>query len=311
MRAGLLVHGLYGFYHGSGSWGALGGAAGVARLLGCDVPQLWHAIGVAEFHAAMTPEMRSVDHPSMLKDGIGWGAAVGLGAAQLAARGFTGIPSLFDAAADASQPLVASLGREYLMRDLYFKPYACCRWAHPAIDAALATARELAVDWREIACVTVHTFEAATHLTSAAPRTTEEAQFSLPWPVAAALAAGRVGADEVLEEGLGDPERQALAARIGMCVDPALEAEFPRQALAWVEIETKDGRHARSDVVRARGDPDTPLSDADLAVKFGQLTEPVLGRDKSAQLARAIYALPESTSLNLRAAKIRPRTRRR
>jgi 2-methylcitrate dehydratase PrpD len=96
MRAGRILHPLYGFYHGTGAWGPIGAASGAPRLLGCTREQTWHALGIAEFHAAMTPEMRSVDCPSMLKDGIGWGAMVGLGAALLAAHGFTGIPSLFD-----------------------------------------------------------------------------------------------------------------------------------------------------------------------------------------------------------------------
>src|SRR5919202_5333890 len=89
MRAGRILHSLYNFYHGSGAWAPIGAAAGVARLLGCGVEQTWHALGIAEFHAAMTPEMRSVEHPSMLKDGIGWGAMVGMGSALLAVHGFT------------------------------------------------------------------------------------------------------------------------------------------------------------------------------------------------------------------------------
>src|SRR5215211_2495065 len=83
MRAGRILHSLYDVYHGSGAWAPVGAAAGVARLLGCNAEQTWHALGIAEFHAAMTPEMRSVDHPSMLKDGIGWGAMVGIASGQL------------------------------------------------------------------------------------------------------------------------------------------------------------------------------------------------------------------------------------
>jgi 2-methylcitrate dehydratase PrpD len=93
MRAGRILHGLYDFYHGSGAWGPVGAAAGAARLFGCNVEEIRHTLGISEFHAPMTPEMRSVDHPSMLKDGIGWGAMAGLASAQLAGHGFTGIPS--------------------------------------------------------------------------------------------------------------------------------------------------------------------------------------------------------------------------
>src|SRR5262249_26111890 len=184
MRTGLILPPLYGFYHGTGAWGPVGGAAGAARLLGLDAERTWHALGIAEFHAGMTPEMRSVDHPSMLKDGIGWGAMTGMAAAELAVRGFTGIPSLFESGS-AGRALAGPLGRDFLIADLYFKPHACCRWAQPAVEGALEAARRLGVSTDGVARVRVHTFEAALHLRSAAPRTTEEAQFSLPWPVAA------------------------------------------------------------------------------------------------------------------------------
>src|SRR5918997_6954602 len=122
MRAGRILHSLYDIYHGSGAWAPVGAAAGVARLLNCDAEQAWHALGIAEFHAAMTPEMRSVEHPSMLKDGIGWGAMVGIASGQLAARGFSGIPALFDVTGPGTR-FIESLEDEYLILDLYFKPY--------------------------------------------------------------------------------------------------------------------------------------------------------------------------------------------
>ncbi|MGF1470583.1 MAG: MmgE/PrpD family protein [Rubrobacteraceae bacterium] len=296
LRAGLILHPLYGFYHGSGSWGPIGAAAGAARLLGCNPEEIRHALGIAEFNAAMTPEMRSVDDPSMLKDGIGWGAMTGVSSAQLAGRGFTGIPSLFDED-DSEPPLSEDLGSEYLLPGLYFKLHACCRWAQPAVEGALAAARELGVGARDIARVRVHTFEAATHLRAAAPRTTEEAQFSLPWPVACALIDGEVGPDQVQGPALEDPARRALAARIECSQDPALEEAFPAKALAWVEVEASDGSSARSEIVAAQGDAETRLSDEDLTRKFKRLVEPVLGPGRTGQLIDAIHELPRAPNL--------------
>jgi 2-methylcitrate dehydratase PrpD len=297
MRAGRILRSLYDFYHGSGAWAPIGAAAGVARLLGCSTEQTWHALGIAEFHAAMTPEMRSVRHPSMLKDGIGWGAMVGIASGQLAARGFTGIPALFDV--DGPGPhLTKSLVDEYLILDLYFKPHACCRWAQPAIEGALSAARRIGAAATDVAKVRVHTFEAATHLLSAAPRTTEEAQFSLPWPVACALIDGVVGPEQVTGESLTDPARLKLAARVEVVADPELEEAFPEQALAWVEIETTEGSRARSEILAARGDAGTPLGDKELTNKFRNLTDPVLGSDRAKQLASAVHRLPESPDLN-------------
>jgi 2-methylcitrate dehydratase PrpD len=305
MRAGRVLHALYDHYHGSGAWAPIGAAAGVARLLGCDAQQAWHALGIAEFHAAMAPEMRSVEHPSMLKDGIGWGAMVGIASGQLAARGFTGIPTLFDAGRYGAR-LTRSLGEEYLILDLYFKPYACCRWAQPAIEGALSAARRIGAIATDVARVRVHTFEAATRLRSASPRTTEEAQFSLPWPIACALIDGTVGPEQVIEEGLDDPARRKLAARVEVVADAELEEAFPEQALAWVEVETTEGRRARSEISATRGDVGTPLRDEELAEKFRGLADPVLGSDRTNRLASAIRGLPDSPNLDEISGLLRP-----
>jgi 2-methylcitrate dehydratase PrpD len=305
MRAGRILHSLYDFYHGSGAWAPVGAAAGVARLLDCGVEQAWHALGIAEFHAAMTPEMRSVDHPSMLKDGIGWGAMAGIASGQLAGRGFTGIPALFDAGYSGPH-LTESLGDEYLILDLYFKPYACCRWAQPAIEGALSAARQIGAAATDVMKVRVHTFEAATHLRTVAPRTTEEAQFSLPWPIACALIDGVVGPEQVIGESLADPAHRELAARVEVVADAELERAFPEQALAWVEIETTEGGRARSKVLAAQGDAGTRFNDTELIKKFRDLTEPVLGSDRAKKLASAIERLPEASNLDEITGLLRP-----
>jgi 2-methylcitrate dehydratase PrpD len=297
MRAGCILHLLYDFYHGSGAWAPIGAAAGAARLLGCNAEQTRHTLGIAEFHAAMTPEMRSVNHPSMLKDGIGWGAMVSIASSQLAARGFTGIPALFDVG-HSEPPLTESLGDEYLILDLYFKPYACCRWAQPPIEGVLSAAHQISATAADVARVRVHTFEAATYLRSASPRTTEEAQFSLPWTVACALIDGVVGPEQVAGESLADPARRELAALVEVVVDVELEEAFPEQALAWVEIETTDGSRARSGIFSAPGDAHTPFSDTELTEKFMDLTEPVLGPHRARKLASAIERLPDSPNLD-------------
>jgi 2-methylcitrate dehydratase PrpD len=305
MRAGCILHSLYDCYHGSGAWAPIGAAAGVARVLGCNAEQAWHALGIAEFHAAMAPEMRSVEHPSMLKDGIGWGAMVGIASGQLAARGFTGIPALFDAGRPGPH-LTESLGDEYLILDLYFKTYACCRWAQPAIEGALSAARRIGATATDVAKVRVHTFEAATHLLSASPRTTEEAQFSLPWPVACALIDGVVGPEQVTGASLTDPARRGLAARVEIVVDTELEEAFPERALAWVEIETTEGSRSRSGILAARGDAGMRLCDQELTEKFRTLADPLLGSDRAKKLASAVQRLPESPNLSEMTSLLRP-----
>lgn len=150
----------------------------------------------------------------------------------------------------------------------------------------------------EVARVQVHTFAAATHLRCVEPESTEEAQFSLPWPVACALVDGEVGPDQVLEDRLRDPVLRRMAGRVEMIVDPALEQAFPERALAWVTVESADGRRAHSGVLAARGDADAPLSDGELGQKFTRLAAPVLGRETADEIALTIGTLPQAPRLD-------------
>ena len=149
LRAGEALHELATDYHSSGSWVAIGAAAVMARARDLDAETTRHALGIAEYHGPRSEMMRCIDHPTMLKDGIGWGSMTGVVAAELAAAGFTGAPAatLED---DSVRSIWEDLGTEWRMRKLYFKPYPCCRWAHPAMDAALALTRELGVGGEEI-----------------------------------------------------------------------------------------------------------------------------------------------------------------
>ena len=73
IRCGLAVQEHYQYLHSSGTYGAFGTAAGMGRLLGFTQEQMNNALSMAEFHAPLTPVMRSVQYPSMNKP---WRAAL-------------------------------------------------------------------------------------------------------------------------------------------------------------------------------------------------------------------------------------------
>ncbi|MGH3095745.1 MAG: MmgE/PrpD family protein [Streptosporangiales bacterium] len=306
LRTGLLVHQEYAYYHGTGSWGAAGAAAAVAALRELNAETCSVALGIAEFHAPMTPEMHSVDHPSMLKDGIGWGAFNGYTAVDLAVAGVTAPPCLLAGNVDAS----ADLGSRFLVGETYLKRYATCRWAQPAIAAVGRCVRVLGCSADVVDQVVVGTFKEASHLMVRRPRTSEEAQFSLPWAVACGIVRGSMGPDEVAAADLDDPALLDHAARVEVVVDPTLDAAFPDRALAWAEVRTFDGRTARSPTVPAPGDADDPLPDDAVRAKFHQLVDPVMGADHTALLERRVSELPYAANLDGLLAALRgPATR--
>ena len=293
-RAGIALHASACDYHTSGAWNALGCAAVTARILGLDPARTRHALGIAEYHGPRSQMMRCIDHPTMVKDGSGWGTLAGVSAAHLAADGFTGAPAI-TTEAEEHRALWDDLGARWRIREQYLKPQPVCRWAQPAIEAAVALAARHCIPPERIARVRIATFAAAVRLGTRPPATTEEAQYALGFPVAAALARGRLGAAEVTE-GLRDPRVLGLLARIAVEEEPAFTARFPAERLAVVTIEREDGAVFASGPTAARGDPDSPLSDAEVAEKFRLLAED-LGPARRRRIEDAVAGLETDGAL--------------
>ena len=90
-----------------------------------------------------------------------------------------------------------------------------------------------------------------------------------------ALLHGRVRLDAFEPEGLRD--EQALMRRVAMHVDETCQAAFPGHLASSVEIELKDGRRLRHHQPTRNGDPDAPLTDAELADKFSESAASAIG----------------------------------
>ena len=252
LRTGIRLHASRRDYHASGAWGGVGAAAAAGRVLGLSSAQMGHALGLAEYHAPIAPIMRSVAEPAMTKDACGWGSLVGVSSALLAERGFTALTS----------ELVApdsTLGERWHLLDVYVKKFPCCRWSHPAIEAALELRAQAQLAPGHVARVCVRTFGAAAALARAIPATTEEAQYSLVWPVAVALAHGRFDVEHVLPPAFTDPASRRLVDIITVEVEPAFEAEFPARRRSAVTVETSDGLRYEAGPTEAPGEPDDPL----------------------------------------------------
>ena len=163
LRAGVALHATACDYHTSGAWNALGSAAVAARRLGLKHEKTRHALGIAEYHGPRSQMMRCIDHPTMLKDGSGWGAMAGVSAAYLANESFTGAPAL-TIEAEEVKGYWEELGQNWRMTDQYFKPHAVCRWAQPAIEAALMLQQTHRLSPGNINRIQVHTFHEAVRL---------------------------------------------------------------------------------------------------------------------------------------------------
>jgi 2-methylcitrate dehydratase PrpD len=288
-RAGIALHSSVADYHCSGAWNALACAAIGARLMGLSDTQIAHALGIAEYFGPRGQIMRVCDSPSMVKDGSGWGAQTGVTAALLARSGFTGAPAI-TVQRDGVAQHWTDLGSRWRIREQYFKAYPVCRWAQPAIEAALALQRAARFDAGDIEKVAIESFHEAVVLGAgcAIPKTTEDAQYSLTYPVAAALVFGKLGADEIEVPKLADSGVRRLLATMALTEDAEFSRLFPAERWARVRITLNDGRVLNSEPASARGNPENPLSDAEIHAKYMALTEPVLGSKRAARIEEIV-----------------------
>ena len=289
-RAGIALHETTTDYHTSGAWGAVACAAVGARLLGLDDEATRHAIGIAEYHGPRSQMMRCIDHPTMLKDGSGWGAMAGVSAAYLAHAGFTGAPAITVEATDVAD-LWADLGHRWYILEQYFKPHPVCRWAQPAVEAALALRAAHGFCGDDVADITIHTFHEAVRLGTAHPSTTEEAQYSLAFPTAAALVSGELGPRQVGLEALADPSILGLCDRTKLVENEAYNTAFPHRRYAHVAIQLDNGEVLTSERTEARGDPEAHLDDAEIAAKFDAYASPVVGQARASAISEAVSSL--------------------
>lgn len=296
-RAARIWHATHDVYQACGSWGSVACAAVAARLLGLDEEQTGHALGIADYHAPNLPMMRDIDDPAMVKHGIGWGAMSGIMSAQLAASGFTGIPSLFGF--EEYRNWVTDIGQHYVLVDgLAWKRYACCAWDHAAILGADQLMKEHGFGAEDVAAVRVETFHETVRLGTDLPATTEEAQFNLAWPLAAYIVDGALGPNQILEPALERQDIRDLAERIEVVETEELNELYrlacegdPRGKYASkVIVELRDGRTLETGQVEGEINFPQRTWDAEsLEDKFRWLTGHVLDDERIDALIETIW----------------------
>jgi 2-methylcitrate dehydratase PrpD len=265
-------------FRACGSWGSLACAAVACRALGADAESTRHALGIAEYHSPDLPMMRDLEFPAMVKHGVGPGALTGLLAADLALRGFTGIPSSLDLPEFSG--FTEDLDSQFLLpHGITWKRFACCAWAHPALLAVerLLAQHEITPDM--IGNILVEAYPDALRLGTGVPATTEEAQFSLAWPIAALILDRQVGPHQVLGEALSSPAHAELCARVEARVSPELtrlydlsERNDPAgKDAAVVTITLTDGRVVSSGLVEHILYPLPGWGEEEMARKFAWL----------------------------------------
>lgn len=296
----------YKFWHNTGTMGSFGAAAAAASLLRLNEDAFAQALALAAtFTAGLQQAFRSESMAKPLH--AGRAAEAGVLAAQLAARGMrssldvldgeSGLGHAMSNGPDWSQ-VGATLGTDFHITRLTFKNHIGCGHTFAAIDGALALQQVHGFSHADIESVHLGvyrpTLDIAPHVD---PQNADQARFSLHYMVASALVHGSVRLSAYESARLNDPATRELMQRITKALDPEVDAGFPGRRAARVAITLRDGRQLSHLQPDRKGDPELPLSDADLEGKLLELAAPVIGEPQARALLARIWALPTNPTL--------------
>src|SRR4029077_6295997 len=184
--------------HTHGTWGTIGTAVAVAKILDADAPAIRRIMNLAVSMSPANSWVPCFEGATIRNLFPGRSGLQGVLAVHLYRCGFT---APVDAPADIygvilgerfdPAEVVDRLGEEYRITTNYFKLHACCRINHPALDAVGRIARAHRFDAHDVEQVTVTSVPFGERMAEPAPATMLAAKFSIPYAVAASLVLGR------------------------------------------------------------------------------------------------------------------------
>ncbi|MHC4871133.1 MAG: MmgE/PrpD family protein [Planctomycetota bacterium] len=276
----------------TGRWAAYGVAAAGAFLRKTAAETLSHALSIAGNHSPIQSASGYGKVGNNVKEGIPWSVVSGIAALDLAQAGFTGPLDIFDNPDYYDTSIITqNLGSSYAIEQTYFKPYACCRWFHAAIDALIDMMNEHQLSAEAIKSVVVHTFkEAIKEKNETAPKSIEGAQYSYPFSLAIAAYLGSEGLLPIAETALKDKGISNWAECVELVLDQEIEDDFPRTVSARIILNTEKGKLERF-VEYALGDPDNPFTLQYHRKKILTLLAQKIPDDKAQDLVDSILGL--------------------
>lgn len=266
--------------HPHATFAAVGAAAATALARRLDEATFLDALTSAATLIAAGPYDHAVKGALVRNMWAAAGAWNGMRSVDWAECGIGGLPGTpHDVYAVALQgdprpgELTSRLGEEWAICDGYHKLFACCQYAHSAVEAAraLLTRIPLGTTSARITRVVVETHRLGMSLGNYEPATTLAAKFSMPHCVAATLVFGDAGVASFNGDALAMPEVARL--RKAVQLEPFLpEQAWPHDRPARVTVELDDGRTLTEECLSARGGPDRPLSEVEVLGKVSRLT---------------------------------------
>jgi len=259
---------------------ALGVTAATAKLMALDVGQTRMALGNAASAMAGVLKNRGSDTKSFT---AGNAAMHGIMAAELAGLGFTanediidgddGVARLLGREVGDPQKVLDGLGSwDMATRGSTMRLHASCGAGHWAQDALQQLLRRRPTDPDDIESIEVRLPAfLLPMLPYHQPRTGLEAKYSIEYDLATIALDGRAGLHQYSDEAVNRPDAQELLARVRYV---PVEGDLHEIKLeSQVVLTLRDGTRLEESAHQSHGNPQDPLTEAEVAAKFHECAE--------------------------------------
>lgn len=268
VQPGMIARG----FHSTGMVGTLACAAACARLYHLNTYGIEDAIALA---TTMTGGLLSYgdSRPAIKPLNPAKAAENGLFAAMLANEGVRGpMEALegqngwFQAVTDSVDEYCLKGSNHLLLHECYFKLYPSCRHTHCGIDAAIALHGKVKI--QDIKDINVYIYPNAIKLAGIKfPKDQNETKFSIPYTLACALIRGSYGITDMDQPGLMH-DVVDLIEKIHLIADDSMENREKGIRGTKLEVVLDNGEHIEQIVLVPKGDPENPLTRADIINKL-------------------------------------------
>jgi 2-methylcitrate dehydratase PrpD len=233
----------------------------------------------------------------------GLAAQNGIHAALLSAEGFTGPRHILEgrdgflngySRNPLPERLTADLGRSFEILHTAVKPHACCRYMQGPIDAILELVREHHIAPEQIQKIEIAVLEAGWGIVCEPrerkyhPESVVDAQFSMPFGAAVAVACGAAGLDQFTVEQIRSSRIRQIMNQVVLTKDAEIEETFPKEWPARVTIQLAGGSTCERFVRYPKGDPENPLTWDEMAAKFRALAGAILPSEQCDEITNRV-----------------------
>jgi 2-methylcitrate dehydratase PrpD len=298
-------------FHPTATCGVFGAAVAAGSLLDLDPGQMAEALGIAGSFAAGSLEY--IDSGAWTKRlQVGGAVQAGVLAALLAARGYQGPPTILEgrfgflhayAGSEAVAELARGLDEPFAIMGVSVKAFACCRYCQTPVDGLLQLISRDGIEPDMVESIDVglvspgHPIVAEPRQRKLNPRNSVDAQFSLPYSMAVALARRSASLRDFDASSIADPRVRRLMPLVTVHREDELDAKYPHSWPARVRVDLAGGTRAEILLTDCAGDPSRPLTWVQLQAKFMELTRDEIGESAAQQLLGNVSRFAELKDL--------------